>query len=352
MSGRQPAQCRFSLQMNPTIRNRLQIFERLREKMPVSRFRTGVHAWRDSMLAKPAPALVVATGRALARDDATLVAAGVSFYALLSLFPLVLGLLSLLSFVLSSDAAQEQLLIFFLTYLPGAEPLLTDIAGTHVMVHGSTGLLSVLGCFWTASAMFGGINRAFRRAWQVRSNRDYLLEKLRHIAMALTVGVLFAVSLASSTALEFLRQWDTIDVKYLPALENDNINALARLAPFAITGLVFALLYKFVPDAQTRWRHIWPGVLLATVLFEVAKACFVLYLSEYADFARVYGALGSVIALLVWAYVCAFILIVGAEFASEYGQMRTRPIQQAKGDPIGQLGSNSPTQQPRQSGSG
>lgn len=147
VSGRQRAQCRFSLQMNPTIRNRLQIFERLREKMPVSRFRTGVHAWRDSMLAKPAPALVVATGRALARDDATLVAAGVSFYALLSLFPLVLGLLSLLSFVLSSDAAQEQLLSFFLTYLPGAEPLLTDIAGTHVMVHGSTGLLSVLGCF-------------------------------------------------------------------------------------------------------------------------------------------------------------------------------------------------------------
>ena len=92
MSGRQPAQCRFSLQMNPTIRNRLLIFERLREKMSVSRFRTGVHAWRDRMLAKPAPALVVATGRALARDDATLVAAGVAFYALLSLFPLVLGL--------------------------------------------------------------------------------------------------------------------------------------------------------------------------------------------------------------------------------------------------------------------
>jgi membrane protein len=311
-------------QMNPTIRHRLQIFERLREKMPVSRSRTRVHAWRDRILAKPAPALLVATGRALARDDATLVAAGVAFYALLSLFPLVLGLLSLLSFVLSSDAAQQQLLRFFLAYLPGAEPLLSDIADTHITVRGSAGLVSVLSCFWTASALFGGINRAFRRAWQVRSNRDYVLEKLRHIIMALTVGVLFAVSLALSTALEFLSQRDAIDVKFLQALENHTLNALARLVPFAITGLIFALLYKFVPDAQTRWRHIWPGVLLAAVLFEVAKACFVLYLSEYADFARVYGALGSVIALLVWVYVCAFILIVGAEFASEYGQMRVR----------------------------
>lgn len=311
-------------QMNPTIRHRLQIFERLREKMPVSWSRTRVHAWRDRILAKPAPALLVATGRALARDDATLVAAGVAFYALLSLFPLVLGLLSLLSFVLSSDAAQQQLLRFFLAYLPGAEPLLSDIADTHITVRGSAGLVSVLSCFWTASAMFGGVNRAFRRAWQVRSNRDYVLEKLRHIIMALTVGVLFAVSLALSTALEFLSQRDAIDVKFLQALENHTLNALARLVPFAITGLIFALLYKFVPDAQTRWRHIWPGVLSAAVLFEVAKACFVLYLSEYADFARVYGALGSVIALLVWVYVCAFILIVGAELASEYGQMRVR----------------------------
>ena len=88
--------------MNSTLRHSLQIVRRLRETGPVSRFRARVHTWRDRMLEKPAPALVVATCRALARNDATLTAAGVTFYALLSLLPLILGLLSLSSIVLRS----------------------------------------------------------------------------------------------------------------------------------------------------------------------------------------------------------------------------------------------------------
>ena len=152
--------------MNSTLRHSLQIVRRLRETGPVSRFRARVHTWRNRMLEKPAPALVVATCRALARNDATLTAAGVTFYALLSLLPLILGLLSLSSIVLRSKTAQEQPQDFFVEYLPGAEPLLSGIFGTHAMVHGSTGILSLVGLFWTASAMFGGINRAFRRAWR------------------------------------------------------------------------------------------------------------------------------------------------------------------------------------------
>ena len=214
-------------------------------------------------------------------------------------------------------------------YLPGAEPLLSSIFSTHAMVRGSTGILSLVGLFWTASAMFGGINRAFRRAWRSRSNRDFLVERLRHIGMALTVGILFCVSTAASTALELLGEWVTADFGLIKALENQVLNMVARLAPFAMTGLVFLLLYKFLPDAQTRWRHIWPGVLLAAVLFEIAKASFVLYLSEFADYRRVYGALGSVIALLVWVYLCSLILIVGAEFAAQYGRMKVRQARPA-----------------------
>ena len=305
--------------MNSSLRHRLQIIQRLRETEPISRFRVRVHTARDRMLEKPAPALVVATGRAMARNDATLIAAGVAFYALLSLF----------SFVLRSESAREHLLSFFLEYLPGAEPLMSDIVGTHAMVRGSAGFLSIVGFFWTATAMFGGINRAFRRAWRTRSRRDFLVEKLRYVVMALAVGIPFCVSMAASTVLEFLSEWEPVDLEVVRALENHTLNILARLVPFAITGLVFFLLYKFLPDAKTQGRYIWPGVLLAAVLFEIAKASFVLYLGEYADYRRVYGALGSVIALLVWVYLCSLILIVGAEFASQYGRMRVRQARRA-----------------------
>ena len=166
-----------------------------------------------------------------------------------------------------------------------------------------------------------------------RSNRDFLVERLRHIGMALTVGILFCVPSAASTTLELLGEWVTADFGLIKALENQILNMAARLAPFAMTGLVFLLLYKFLPDAKTRWRHIWPGVLLAAVLFEIAKASFVLYLSEFADYRRVYGALGSVIALLVWVYLCSLILIVGAEFAAQYGRMKVRQARQAASGP-------------------
>ena len=334
--------------MNSTLRHRLQIFDRLRESGPVSRLRARVHADRDRILEKPAAALVVATGRAMGRHDATLIAAGVAFYALLSLFPLVLGLLSLFSFAVMSETAQDHLLNFFVEYLPGAEPLLSDIVGAQVAVRGSTGALSILGFFWTASAMFGGINRAFRRAWRSRSRRDFLVEKLRYIVMALAVGIPFCVSMAATAVLEFLGNWDAADLELVKALESQALNILARLVPFAITGLAFFLLYKFVPDAKTRWRYIWPGVLLAAALFEITKALFVYYLSEFADYGRVYGALGSVIALLVWVYVCSLILIVGAEFASQYGRMRERQARQAVG-PASPSESDPSGQQPHQS---
>ena len=278
--------------------------------------------------------MVVATGRAMARHGGTLTAAGVAFYALLSLFPLILGLLSLFSLVLESEFAHENLLGFFREYLPGAEALLSStFASHHAVVHASAGFVSVAALFWAGSAMFGGISQAFRLAWGSRSNRDFLVEKLRHMVMALTVGVLFALSMASSTALEFLATLKPLGLESITVLENHAMNAAARLVPFAITSLVFLLLYKFVPDFPTRWRHIWPGVLLAAALFEIAKAGFVLYLSEYADYAEVYGALGPIVALMVWTYLCSLILIVGAEFASQYGQMRDRQARRGSAGP-------------------
>ena len=119
--------------------------------------------------------------------------------------------------------------------------------------------------------MFGGINRAFRRAWRSRSRRDFLVEKLRYIVMALAVGLFFCVSMAATAVLEFLGNWHGADVELVKALQSQALNMLARLVPFAITGLAFFLLYKFAPDAKTRWRYIWPSALLAASLFEIAK---------------------------------------------------------------------------------
>ena len=99
-------------------------------------------------------------------------------------------------------------------------------------------------------------------------------------------------------------------------------NLALRAVPWGITFLIFLMVYRFVPNTKTYWRYVWPGALVAAVLFEVAKSLFVWYLDNLAIYNQVYGSLTSVIVLLLWIYVSSLILILGAELSSEYGRLR------------------------------
>ena len=105
-------------------------------------------------------------------------------------------------------------------------------------------------------------------------------------------------------------------------LQNTAISTVARALPLLFSLGIFLVIYKFIPNTKTYWRYVWPGAVLAAVLFEVGKGLFVFYVDNFADYQRIYGSLGSVVVLLGWTYVSSFILIVGAEFSSEYERMR------------------------------
>ena len=79
---------------------------------------------------------------------------------------------------------------------------------------------------------------------------------------------------------------------------------------------MFLLLYRFVPNCKTYWRYVWTGAVVAAILFEMSKGVFLWYLANVADYELIYGSVASMIVLLSWAYVSAFILILGAEISS------------------------------------
>ena len=287
------------------------MFSSHRIQVPLSRLRDKQARISARLLKVPAIQLIVRTVRELGNDDGSHMAAGVAYYAFLSLFPLMLGLIALLSLFLESDRVNDELFDFFGTYLPAATELEENIDGIRNQ-RGALGILSILGLFWTSSAVFGAISRAVNRAWDVHQDRPFYIAKTRQLAMAGGVGVLFLLSMSTTTALQFLGG----------ILENAGVNAVTRILPFFFTLAIFLAIYKFIPNTKTFWRYIWPGALLAAVLFEAGKNIFVYYLDNFSNPELVYGSLGSVIALLGWIYISAFILILGAEFASEYGRMR------------------------------
>lgn len=271
------------------------------------------------LLGIPVIRLLVRVVREMGNDDATHMAAGVAYYAILSLFPLVLGLIFVFSFILESETVEREMLHFFQTYLPGTEDILTDNVGSVKGVRGVLGIAGILGLFWTASALFGAISRAVDRAWDVHEDRPFYIAKIRHLVMAMTVGLLFLMSLGATSSIQFA---GGLGLDQFHFLEDTLAGLLARFLPFVFTLGIFLMIYKHVPNTTTQWRYVWPGALLAALCFEVGKTAFLFYLDNFANYARVYGSLGAVISLLVWTYISSFILILGAEFCSEHERMR------------------------------
>jgi len=270
---------------------------------------------RARLLEIPAVQLVARTVQELGADDASHMAAGVAYYAILSLFPLMLGLIAIFGLFLPSEAVQGELFDFFERNLPGATDVLERNIEEVVRLRGAMGLVSLVLLFWSASAMFGAIARAINRAWDIHKDRSFPIRKLRDLTMALGTGVLFVLSVGATAVFSILQGMD------LP-LVGTAADSGARILGFLFSLAIFLLLYKFMPNTKTFWRYVWPGALLAAILFEVAKTLFVFYLDRFATYESVYGSVGSVIALLVWIYISAFILILGAEFSAEYGRMR------------------------------
>ena len=275
-----------------------------------------------ALLRIPLVLLLVRTGREMGRDDATHMAAGVAYYAILSLFPLTVGLLFIFSLMLGAGSFEDDLVDFFETYLPGTSDLLAHNINAVQGVSGLLGVIGVIGLFWTASAMFGAISRAVNRAWDIHEDRPFYIDKVRNILMSCGVGLLFLTSMAATTSLQVLGRVDLPGVGRMEWLEHGGIYVITRPLPFIFTLSIFLLIYRYVPNTVTRWRHIWPGAIFAAIAFEVGKNLFVYYLENFADYAKVYGSLGSVVAFLAWTYISALILIAGAELSSEYGRMR------------------------------
>lgn len=278
--------------------------------------------FRAHLIQIPAIQLVVRTFQSLGPDDASHLAAGVAYYSLLSLFPLILGLIAFLGLFLPAESIHNAISDFVNNNFPGSVDFVESNIKQIIEQRGTLGVLSLILLLWSGSAMFGAVSRAINRAWDIPFERDlpFYKRKPRDFAMTLGVGLLLILSIGITAVFTILS--DT-DVSWMSIA----ISIGAGLFAFLLNVIIFLLLYKYIPRTKTSWRYIWPGAVLAAMLFEITKSLFTLYLHRFVDYELVYGSVGSVITLLVWVYICAFILILGAEFSFEYSRMHEEGVQ-------------------------
>ncbi len=278
----------------------------------------------ETRLGKSLPARLV--GRVIlemGEDDASHMAASVSFYAVLSIFPLILALMAIVGWVAGSQSRQDELVEFVVGNLPGSEQFVRESVEGVRRLRAAVGVVAVLGLFWSASAVFGSITRVVNRAWDVSENLPFYKNKPRQLVMALGVGFLFVASVSLTS---FVQWASTIEIggqTMTDILGGQIVAVVLRLPALIISFSIFMAIDKFLPNTKTYWRFVWAGALLAAVLFEVSKGLFLWYLENFAQFDQLYGNLASVVILMIWTYVSALTLIAGAEVSSEYGRIKS-----------------------------
>ncbi len=252
--------------------------------------------------------VVVRLGQANAGD----LAAGLSYYAFLSLFPLLAGAIAVLGFFLPSATVQTRVLQFFERYLPGSPQIIERNIQGIVTVRGVLGIIGIAGLLWTGSVVFSGLERAINRTWGTPVRRPFYLRKLRDIGLAAAMGLTFYLSMGLSA---FTAVFPSVDVSAAGSVAG----VAGRVTSLLLIFATFVLVYEYMPNTVTRWRHVWPAAAVAALIFELARTAFALYLAHFARYEVIYGSLGALAALLVWLYVSAYTVLVGAALAVEYG---------------------------------
>jgi membrane protein len=257
-------------------------------------------------------------------DECPARAAAISYYALFSLFPLVVLLIAIGSFLVEAGEAREQVLDLLYQYFPGSGDLIVRNVDEVLRVRGPVGLLALLGLLWSSSGVFSTLDDAINKAWDVDRKRPFWRGRLLGLSIAASIGGLFLLSLTATTVFRLVGGMNLTLRTQAPLLPVLTSRFAATVVPLLLNFVMFALLYKVVPYTQVPWSAACRGAVVAAVGWEVAKVAFAWYLaSGLARYRIVYGSLGAVVVLLLWSYFSSVIVLFGAELGAEYAQQQS-----------------------------
>jgi len=255
-------------------------------------------------------------------DRAPMLGAALAYYTVFSLAPLLVLSIAVAGFVLGQEAAQGQIFdqVRMLIGDEGARAIQDMVLSANAKP--TTGLfatiIGVITLLVGASGIFGQLQTSLNIIWGVqpkpgRGLAGMVRDRFLSFGFILVVCFLLLVSLLLSAAITFVATWVggvAVGTEILAHI----VNVVLSLG---IITLLFALIFKYLPDARIAWRDVWIGAFLTAFLFGLGKFALGLYLGA-STVSSSFGAAGSLIVLLVWVYYSAQILFFGAEFTQVY----------------------------------
>lgn len=280
----------------------------------------GLPPWIERLLNRPPPlAYRIAT---TAIDSFTVsrgsqVAASLAYYALFSLFPLLLFIVSALSFVIQADQVRQQIEEFIVQFFPTSQDLIIENLEIVLQLRGPATVVAALSLLWSGSGFFTILAHYINDAWPGARVRGPVHGRVVAVIM---VGFLVLVLLIITVYNALLQLITAISAPLaeLITFYGPIVDALlSQVIPWVATFGLFLTLYSLVPRVRVQVRHTIAASLVATVLMRIATAAFGLYLrSGLSRYQIVYGSLGSVVALLFWIYLAGWVTLLGAHLSA------------------------------------
>lgn len=278
-------------------------------------------------------------------DNAPRLGAALAFYTILSISPLVILAVALISLIFDKSRAQTHVLseVQALMGTGGKDAIASMLQSGRKL---SSGLFSTMLGLATlafgATTVFGELRSALNLIWEVNPAQSsgikgMLREKVFSLGMVVSVGFILMVSLLASAALAVVTKFFSGLVPFPPFL----LSAVNFVVSFCGIAFLFALILKYVPEARVDWKDVRIGAIATALLFTIGKTLLGLYLGK-ASPGSAYGAAGSLVVLVIWVYYSAQIFFFGAEFTHVVAVSRHGTPEQRGTMPAAQAAENLP----------
>ena len=267
---------------------------------------------------------VVETGKLLGATfskwdahDALTQSAALAFYTLFSLVPILVLVIWMAGALFGRDAVQGQIVHQFASLMGekqslAVQEMLTTVTGQKA--NWLTEAVGIVTLVIAATAAFVQLQISLNLVWEVAPKpgpmiRTMLKKRLVSFALVIGIGFLLSVSLALSAAIQSLREYTAARLPLpVPLLEGIHL-----VTSFLVFALLFAAIFRILPDAEIAWRDVWLGSVVTSFLFSVGKYVIGLYLG-HSSLTSPFGSAGSLVLIILWVYYASLILLFGAEF--------------------------------------
>lgn len=256
-------------------------------------------------------------------DNAPVLSAALSFYFLFSLAPLIIIIIAVAGFILNKGIVQAEILRRLTEYLD-YENAVYILSITSSYLKPQVGILATIIAVFIilvgSTSVFVMLKQALNKIWKVKEYRDVsiriiLKERFNYFMIVLSVGIWITFSILLSPLLALFGE----DLQGFIFVSDPLLEIARVLVSVAFLSLLFAMIFKFLPDRKILWTDVWAGAIISAIFFTIGRYLLGYYLAK-SMVSSAYGAASSLVAILLWVYYSSLIFLFGAELTQVYAR--------------------------------